>query len=118
VELQEPQKQTGDGYIYLGIATKLQRIDTWIENYDGNAICYSPKGRAMYRGTKMIRKNIIQANSGDEIHFKCQPKLKKFTVSIKDEVHDVDIQDDEHYFPFIQGNGSGASAILFQPQDD
>jgi hypothetical protein len=103
--------------IYIGIASKL-RINSSISDFDENSIFYAPHVGKIRKGNTVIRRNIIKAKKGDEIHFRFQPKLKKFTISFKDEVHDVDIKEDVDYFPVIQGTISGASATLFKPQED
>jgi hypothetical protein len=111
-------KLTDESNIYIGIASKLQQDYEWIEHYDENAIVLFPCDGMIFTGQTKIRANIIKAKKGDEIHFRFQPKLKKFTISFKDEVHDVDIKEDVDYFPVIQGTISGASATLFKPQED
>ena len=50
--------------IYIGIASKLERKDDYIENYDENSVLCT------------------NAKSGDEIHFRFQPKLKNFSISL------------------------------------
>ena len=71
---------TNDEKIYVGIASKLQQGE-WIENDDENAIIYFPFDGEIYTGTNLFQTNIIEAVSGDAIHFRFQPKLKKFSIS-------------------------------------
>ena len=121
------------GYTYIGVATKLPD-DEWIEHNDVNAIIYEPYGGKILEGKTMVKK-IISAKNGDEIHFRFQPKLKKFSISFvssiildcfiefriylefqKDEEHAVDIKEGVDYFPVIQGHTPGSSATLFKPE--
>ena len=74
---------TGDGWIYIGIASKLERKNDCIENYDENSILFSPFDKIICKGlSKHFPSNIAIAKSGDEIHFRFQPKLKKFSISM------------------------------------
>ena len=68
--------------IYIGIATKFQQSYSWIEHNDGEAILYFPQSGKIYKGTNSIQGDIIAAKHEDEIHFRFQPKLKKFSISI------------------------------------
>ena len=69
---------------YIGIASKLERKDDWIENYDENSILFSPFSfrPSIFKGlSQNLPSNITNPKSGDEIHFRFQPKLKKFSIS-------------------------------------
>jgi len=67
---------------YIGIASKLQRIDKFIGHYDEYAIIYAPYLECVWKGKKKIQTGIIKLNPGEDIHFKFQPKLKKFSFSL------------------------------------
>ena len=67
-------------YYSTGIATKLQTVKRWIENYDENAIIYDNDG--YLRLGENITVNLIHATEGDEIHFRFQPKLKKISLTL------------------------------------
>ena len=93
---------------------------------------YLPYNGQIFEGFDMIENDISEAIDGDEIHFRFQSKLKKFSISFvssiildclerlsefqKDEEHAVDIKEGVDYFPVIQGT-SGSSAILFKPEE-
>ena len=65
---------------YIGIASKLEQKDDYIENYDKNSIFFSPSTSQIYKGSLLgLPSNITNATSGDEFHFKFQPKLKKYS---------------------------------------
>ena len=68
---------------YIGIASKLEQKDDYIENYDKNSIFFSPSTSQIYKGSLLgLPSNITNATSGDEFHFKFQPKLKKYSISL------------------------------------
>ena len=70
-------------YIWVGIASKLKLKDDWIESYDENSILFAPFNSKIYKGlSQTLPSNITNAKSGDEIHFRFQPKLKKFSISL------------------------------------
>ena len=71
---------TSAAWIFIGIASKLQQ-DKWIEEIDENAIIYFPHDGEIYTGNELFQENIIIAKNGDEVHFRFQPKLKKFSIS-------------------------------------
>ena len=71
---------TGAEGISIGIATKLQH-DEWLEDYDENAIIYMPFAGEIHTEKELFQENIIEAKNGDEVHFRFQPKLKKFSIS-------------------------------------
>ena len=77
---------TGNGWIYIGIASKLERMNDYIENYDRNSILFCPLNRKIYKGSSRTNKLsdtiTCTAKNGDEIHFRFQPKLKKFSISL------------------------------------
>lgn len=120
-------------YYSTGIATKLQTVKRWIENYDENAIIYdtSSGGKGTIRKGKMaLHEDIMIATKGDEIHCRFQPKLKKFLITFvssirftllylnfqKDQEYSMDIKEDLDYFPVIQGFSILQSAAsLFKP---
>ena len=71
---------TGDNYIYIGIASKLRQLE-WIEDVDENAILYFPYTGEIYTENELFQDDIIKAKNGDEVHFRFQPKIKKFSIS-------------------------------------
>ena len=78
---------TGGVSTYIGIATKLNPTHEFIGDNDDDAIFVNPHYGNMWKGRTMIQglsnqRSFIKAKIGDEIHFKFQPKLKKFTISI------------------------------------
>ena len=77
---------TGNGEVYIGIASKLERRDIWIDDYDTNSILFSPFGSKIYIGrSKSFISNISDyinnVKIGEEVHFRFEPKLQKFTIS-------------------------------------
>ena len=73
---------TGGNRIYIGIASQLQRKSAFVGNYDQYAIIYSPAYGTIHKDRNQIQIETIKAESGGEIHFRFQPKLKKFSFSI------------------------------------
>ena len=74
---------TSSADIYIGIASKLERTGGWIEDYDKNSILFAPFCEKIYKGLpQTLPSNITNARSGDEIHFRFQPELKKFSISL------------------------------------
>ena len=76
---------TGDPYIFIGIASKLQRksgYKNFVGNHDEYAIAYSPKTGEINKGFNAIIIDGIKAGPDGEIHFTFQPKLKKFSIAI------------------------------------
>ena len=66
----------------IGIASKLERGNAWIHDYDRNSIFFDPYDEKIYNGMgKNFPSNITNVKPGDEIHFRFEPKLKKFTIS-------------------------------------
>ena len=53
----------------------------WITDYDQNAISFHPFSGSVWRGTTHIQQVNPYLKSGDEIHFRFQPKMKKFFIS-------------------------------------
>ena len=73
---------TGNSSVSTGIASKLERKDDWIDSYDENSIFFDPYNEKIYNGMgKYFPSNITNLKPGDEIHFRFQPKLKKFIIS-------------------------------------
>ena len=122
-------------WIGLGIASNklVQNKLSEIINYeDTNAIVYYPQGGYIQGNNLYQTYKSRNATSGDEIHFRFQPKLKKFFISFvsqlfwhfsflnlefqKDEEQAVDIKEGIDYFPVMEG-GIGDSATLFKPQE-
>ena len=73
----------------IGIASKFQHQKDYIINYDTNAISFEPysgyilKGKNLMKVADIQRSTIMKpANSGDEIHFRFQSKLKKLSISL------------------------------------
>ena len=52
-----------------------------IIDYDENAIAFYPFSGNIWRGTTHIQQVNRYLKSGDEIHFRFQPKMKKFLIS-------------------------------------
>ena len=73
---------TGGRWIYIGIASKLQRKNTSIGDYDKNAILFSPRDWTVSKGSQTIQTGIAKSKYEGEIHFRFQPKLKKFSLSL------------------------------------
>ena len=53
----------------------------WITHYDENAIAFHPFSGSIWIGTTHIQQVNTYLKSGDEIHFRFQPKMKKFLIS-------------------------------------
>ena len=73
--------------LYIGIASKLHRTNEFIGANDEDAIFVNPHYGNLWKGRTMVpssmnQRTAIKAKSGDEIHFRFQPKLKKFSISI------------------------------------
>jgi len=91
---------TGDSSIYIGIAAKeLQRERTFVGDYDEFAIIYFPSTGKIYKNGREI--DYIKGECGGEIHFRCQPKQKKFSLAINDTATVIDMDDLVIYFPVI-----------------
>ena len=73
---------SGGTWISIGIASKLKKKDTFIGDYDKNAILFSPRGWTVSKGDQTIQTEIAKDKYGGEIHFRFQPKLKKFSLSL------------------------------------
>ena len=75
-----------DPPIYIGIASKLQRENTFIANYDEYAIIYCPNNGLISigrEGNKILSNaKAIEFERGEAIHFRFQPKLKKFSFAM------------------------------------
>ena len=69
-------------WIYIGIASKLQRENNFVGNYDEYAIIYSASSGQVHKEKNTIQIDTIKAESGDEIDFRFLPKQKKFSFSI------------------------------------
>ena len=69
---------------YIGIATKLPppHVTEYLEQYDENAFMYEPYGGDILQGSEVVNNDITVAENGDEVHFRFQPKLKKFSISL------------------------------------
>ena len=52
-----------------------------IDSNDKNAIIYYPFAGLIRRGSALIQQISTYSKSGDEIHFRFQPKMKKFVIS-------------------------------------
>ena len=70
---------TGDTSIGIGIASQLQRKENFVVNYDEYAILYYRCTGIIYHKSKNIE---IDIECGGEIHFRFQPKQKKFSFAI------------------------------------
>ena len=67
---------------YIGIATHLERTNGFIGHYDKYAITYSPYDGRICKGGAILQNCFAKVKSGDEMHLRFQPKLKKFSVSV------------------------------------
>ena len=65
------------GFTHIGIATETPK-DSKLKHY---AITYEPYNGKIYEGFQMLKNDISEAINGDEIHFRFQSKLKKFSIS-------------------------------------
>ena len=73
---------TDNGGFFTGIASKLKGSNAWIDGYDKNSILFSLFESKIYKGlSKSFPSNITNVKSGDEVHFRFQPKLKKFSIT-------------------------------------
>ena len=68
-------------WIGIGIATSSPPTNDNIRFHDQNAIICHPYSGLVMQEKTTIQSNIINADNGDEIHFRFQPKLKKFSIS-------------------------------------
>ena len=72
----------------LGIASnefiqnELPEADENMFYNDKNAIVYYPYAGIIQREMKLIQQMTTNVTSGDEIHFRFQPKMKKFLISV------------------------------------
>ena len=73
---------TSGNWINIGIASELQQTDECIIDYDEYAIiCHPYNGCIFEDKTTDVYQSMTEAENGDEIHFRFQPKLKKFSIS-------------------------------------
>ena len=70
---------TSNRNIYTGIVAHF-RSHCWIERGDANAIIFDSFDGKIFKGSTVIQKNNIKPQCGDVIHFRFQPKLKKFAI--------------------------------------
>ena len=68
-------------WIAIGIAAKLEQSSDCITEYDENAILYHPYFSQINKGKTNVKLDFKRAKPGDEIHFRFQPKSKKFSIS-------------------------------------
>ena len=71
-------------WMALGIASNelvQNELSEAIIDYDENAIVFYPFSGNIWRGTTHIQQVNTYLKSGDEIHFRFQPKIKKFLIS-------------------------------------
>ena len=76
---------TGDVFnFYIGIGSKLQRKHNYIGGYDEYAIIYNPYNGTLSKGLngRSNQLEVIKLKPGEDIHFRFQPKLKKFSISL------------------------------------
>ena len=78
---------TDSGWIGLGIASNVlvqNELSETFNYYDENAIVYFPFAGSIWKGKASIKRKGLARNvtSGDEIHFRFQPKMKKFFISL------------------------------------
>ena len=75
-------KLAAGSWANIGIASNLQREkNSIIASQDANAIVHNPFYGLIVAEKKSIQSNLIKAKPGDEIDFRFQPKLKKFSIS-------------------------------------
>ena len=67
---------------YIGIASKLDPKSYFIGNYDEHAIIYAPHDGSIHKEKNQVSINASKAKSGEEIHFRFQPKLKKISLTL------------------------------------
>ena len=75
-------QSTSGNRTYIGIASQLQRKNAFVGNYDEHSIIYSPAYGKIHKDRNQIHIDTIKAESGGEIHFRFQPKLKKLLFSL------------------------------------
>ena len=73
---------TGDERIYIGITSQEQSEDSFVCNYDKYAIIYSSYHGKIVKESNTIEIDANKAEPDGVIHFRFQPKLKKFSLSI------------------------------------
>ena len=69
----------------VGIASKLKRKDSLIDEYDSNAILYYCTTRfesEISIGMGTVHSNLKEYESGDVIRFRFQPQTKKLLVDL------------------------------------
>ena len=66
--------------IWIGIASKLQQTGCHIKDYDKNVILCLPTAGSFFHGEILEGAKNLECQSGDEIHFIFQSKLKKFSI--------------------------------------
>ena len=67
---------------YIGIASKLERKTNFIGSYDEYAIIYAAQDGSIRKQRNSVCINTSKAKSGEEIHFRFQPKLKKISLTL------------------------------------
>ena len=81
-------KLIGGSSFCVGIASELKREDSFIDEYDSNAILYYCWGSdweseiAFGIGHATVHSNLKEYESGDVIRFRFQPQTKKLLIDL------------------------------------
>ena len=77
-------KLIGDRWFHVGIASQLKRENSFINNYDQNAILYrSYDGYSVISiGSNVIHENLPEQETGDVIMFRFEPQRKKLVIDL------------------------------------
>ena len=80
-------KLIGGSLFCAGIASELRREDSYIDDYDENAILYwfydNPDDESeILVGSSTVHANLKKHESGDVIRFRFQPKRKKLLIDL------------------------------------
>ena len=82
-EIRWSVRLTSGGWIGLGIASNelIQNEQPgYIDSNDKNSIIYYPYAGLVRKGGALIQHMSTYSKSGDEIHFRFQPKMKKILI--------------------------------------
>ena len=77
-------KLIGTSSFYVGIASKLEARDSYIQNLDRNAIIYCSNAdfSTIKIGSNTVHSNLTKHKNEDVIRFRFQPHAKKLVIDL------------------------------------
>ena len=116
-------KLIGGWRFCVGVASRLERINSFIVEYDQNAILYRSWESHLpdiQIGKLVIHGNVTKHQLGDIIRFRFQPHAKKLLIDLvrildfpwpnsqfKNGHWEIDLKDNVDYFPVVQCTDGG-----------